>query len=172
MRFTTVLMAVAGSLVPGLMFAGTKLSEDLHAVDPAATVDVIVQFRSTPTEGRHRKIMARGGIVKARLEGIKAGAYSLPARELEALEQDPEVTHISPDRPVRAALDYAEQTVNATIALQYGWDGSNIGVAVIDSGISNHFDLNNAAGAFRVVYSQDFIGSGAEDRYGHGEHVA
>ena len=48
----------------------------------------------------------------------------------------------TPDRTVAGAMEYAEPTVNANIALQYGWNGSGIGVAVIDSGIYNHPDLN------------------------------
>ena len=41
---------------------------------------------------------------------------------------------------------------------QYGLDGSGIGVAVIDSGISNHLDLmSTKTGRWRVVWSQDFV---------------
>src|SRR5207245_1531997 len=36
----------------------------------------------------------------------------------------------------------------------------------------NHPDLQKAAGALRVRYSQDFVGGGTDDHYGHGEHVA
>jgi serine protease AprX len=42
-----------------------------------------------------------------------------------------------------------------------------VGVAVIDSGIYNHPDLQG-----RVVYHQSFNGSSTADLYGHGTHVA
>ncbi len=47
-------------------------------------------------------------------------------------------------------------------------------MAVIDSGVSDHWDLKNtAATASRIVYAQDFTGSGSvEDELGHGTHVA
>src|SRR5262249_54944295 len=63
--------------------------------------------------------------------------------------------------------------VNASVAWsQYGLDGSGIGVAVIDSGISNHPDLKTTKGVTRIVFDQDFVGGGTDDHYGHGGHVA
>jgi serine protease AprX len=59
-------------------------------------------------------------------------------------------------------------------ASQYGFDGTGIGVAVIDSGIADHPDLHGANGASRVVYSQSFVflNSSTTDQFGHGTHVA
>ena len=47
--------------------------------------------------------------------------------------------------------------------------GRGIGVAVIDSGVSNHSALQG-----RVLAAVDFTGSQGtgEDQYGHGTHVA
>lgn len=64
------------------------------------------------------------------------------------------------------SFDNTAATVNAP-AWSAGLDGTGISVAVIDSGISQHDDLQG-----RVVYSQDFTGGDASDQYGHGEHVA
>src|SRR5581483_6552516 len=87
---------------------------------------------------------------------------------------DPDVAYVSPNRPVTAASDYAEATVGADVAQSYGWDGNGIGVAIIDSGISDHPDLHDpATGLSRVVYSQSFVpDTDASDGYGHGTHVA
>jgi hypothetical protein len=65
----------------------------------------------------------------------------------------------APDRPVQGLLNYSAAAVNAAVAWsQYGLDGSGIGVAVIDSGISNHLDLmSTKTGRWRVVWSQDFV---------------
>ena len=59
---------------------------------------------------------------------------------LRALANDPEVAYISPDRSLKGANDYFQETVGADVAQSYGWDGTGIGVAVIDSGISDHPD--------------------------------
>src|SRR5258708_29018540 len=58
---------------------------------------------------------------------------------------------------------------------QYGLDGSGIGIAVIDSGVYNHDDLQRADNSgSRIVYSESFVpgDASANDAYGHGTHVA
>ena len=67
-------------------------------------------------------------------------------------------------------------TVGATAARQeFGYDGSGVGVVIIDSGVSaSHHDLSGTNGASRVVRFVDFINDQkqAYDDYGHGTHVA
>ena len=90
-----------------LAFAGSpKIAKDLDSIDSEALVDVIVQFRQVPTEAHHNKVINRGGQLKTELGFIKGSHYSIPAGKLEDLAEDPEVTYISPDRPVKASLDY------------------------------------------------------------------
>src|SRR5581483_8884263 len=83
------------------------------------------------------------------------------------------VAYVSLDRPLAASLDYSAAGVNAPAAWTSGWDGTGIGVAVIDSGIYNHPDLNaRYLSRSRVVYRQSFIGGTKYDDFGHGTHVA
>ena len=94
-------------------------------VDGDDSADVIIQFTASPTEKHHQKVREHGGTFKADLGGsIKGGLYSMPRRELERLADDPDVAHISPDRGVQGQLEFANPTVNANIALQYGFDGT------------------------------------------------
>src|SRR5437016_9167359 len=74
----------------------------------------------------------------------------------------------------------AQKQVNAPVAWQrWGLDGTGVGVAVIDSGVTAVGDLywwipaNQTYGS-RVVYSQNFVpgATDASDQYGHGTHVA
>src|SRR6266568_508397 len=157
-----------------------KIASDLEGTDPDSSVDVIIQFTQAPTARLHAKVLDRGGELKSELGIVKGGAYRISARELEELANDPEVAHISADHPLRgtataapsATLDYYDAAVNAPVAWQMGLNGTGIGVAVIDSGIINTADLDNGS-TYRVVYSQDFTGSGKTvDQYGHGSHVA
>ena len=62
------------------------------------------------------------------------------------------------------------------IALSMSYDGTGVGVAVIDSGVNSVFDLtqSGASKTSRIVYSQNFDPSAntTNDLYGHGTHVA
>src|SRR2546426_11289515 len=168
-------------LAPSLSIANGdehKLSKDLEALKngpSGATVDVIIQFNQTPTDAHHQKVQDRGGALKTRLDVIKGAHYSVPVESLEALADDPDVAYISPDRQLNGSLNNTAAAVNAKVAWQSGWDGTGIGVAVIDSGITGHSDLygtGGSGGKLRIIYSQDFVGGGTYDYYGHGEHVA
>jgi hypothetical protein len=83
--------------------------------------------------------------LKSELGIVKGGAYRIPAKELEELAKDPEVVHISLDHrlqsaataPASAFLDYYDAAVNAQAGWLLGLDGSGIGVAEIDSGITD-----------------------------------
>ncbi len=158
-----------------------KLSKELRGATSSAQVDVIVQYTKAPTPAHHQKVTSRGGTLKRELRAVKGGAYRVPARALAALAADPDVTYISPDRPLRSTgeatgiLDYHLETTNAPAAWVQGLDGSGIGVAVIDSGIIDVPDLHTSD--YRVVYSQSFVAGSsapdsATDQYGHGTHVA
>jgi serine protease AprX len=90
-----------------------------------------------------------------------------------ALSNQPNVSYISPDRSVAASLDYTTAGVEAPPAGSSWWDGTGVGVAVIDSGIYGHPDLlSTRSGKSRVIYRQSFIGGIQQDDFGHGTHVA
>jgi serine protease AprX len=167
--------------IPG--FAGDKLAPDL-ASSRLGTVDVIVQFKTTPTGEQLRQMSARGH-VKHIFDHIHAVHVSLPIREVQALESDSSVAYVSPDRIVSAAdwnnsqngrglLDMVDWTVNAPSAWSAGLDGTGIGVAIIDSGITSKDDLMTANNSgSRIVYSQTFVPTeDPSDYFGHGTHVA
>ncbi len=175
------LLALITLLAAALSFADGnkhKLSKDLDALKgghSGGTVDVIIQFNQTPTAAHHQKVQNKGGVLKTKLDFIKGAHYSVPVESLDALADDPDVAYISPDRRLSGALDQTAAAVNANVAWQSGWDGTGIGVAVIDSGINDHPDLYSTSGysgRTRITYSQDFVGGGTGDYYGHGEHVA
>src|SRR5689334_16261315 len=108
-------------LAPFLLFGDSpKLSPDL-ASDPSSVVDVIVQFDGPPGESQHAGVRQLGGTLKADLGFMRAGLYSLPARALEALANNPNVIYVSPDRQVNATLDYANPAVGAQMLANYGW---------------------------------------------------
>jgi serine protease AprX len=184
-------LAVAANLSYGQHIS--KVSADLEGRDPEAAVKVIVQYKQTPQQRHFDEVASRGGRHLATIGVVNGAVYSIAAKALAELAKDPDVVFISPDRPVNATdvtsqvmsgspttMDYKLQAVNADLAQRAGWNGTGIGVAVIDSGITQKPDLYGSNGS-RVVYSQNFIQSEAElykddttsdDTYGHGTHVA
>ena len=151
-----------------------KMSPDLAGVDPHSQVNVIVQFVLPPNSHDDQGINQLGGVPQETdVSLIRARVYSLPARAIAALAHNPNVAYISPDRPVSPTLDYANAAIGAQTAFSYGWTGTGIGVAIIDSGILAERDLNSTSGT-RIVYSQSFVPnvSSTSDQYGHGTHVA
>src|SRR5215468_9035449 len=150
-----------------------KLSPELRGSLQGRSVDVIVQYRGKPTARHYARVARAGGTSKVHLEGIRGAAFHLPGSALRTLANDPDVAYISPDRPVRSFLSNAAPAVNAPYAWALGYDGSGIGVAVVDSGISGHDDLKDTNGHNRIVYQENFAADGGTaDTYGHGEHIA
>ncbi|MBS1875048.1 MAG: S8 family peptidase [Acidobacteria bacterium] len=166
---TVALCAAAAARSP-------KIAREFDATPPGSIVDVIIQYKQTPSASQHAHVHARGGALRRGLEVIRGGHYSLPASALEELAADPDVEFIHPDRPLKAAdfngkMDYGWMTVTGITSPtgKLPYDGSGVGVAIIDSGITGSSDLNGLL-LSRIVYSENFILH--LEMYGHGTHVA
>jgi serine protease AprX len=150
-----------------------KLSSDLKQVDPEAPLDVIVQYHQLPSA---MDPVAEGLTIKADLPVVSARLLTVKGSDLKSLASNANVTYISPDRQVKGALDHVVTGVNADLAYSNGWNGTGVGIAVVDSGVSTISDLNSDGNyqPSRIVYSQSFVPGDAStsDAYGHGTHVA
>ncbi|HXM41775.1 MAG TPA: S8 family peptidase, partial [Bryobacteraceae bacterium] len=167
------LAALAFFVACGLAMAGSKLSSDLQQMlGGNGNIEVIVQFTRIPT-ATDLQLFSANQIVR-RFRHIKAVHALLTPAEIRALESNPLVTYMSPNRAVSGTLDITTQTVGANVAWQSGWNGTGIGVAVVDSGIFAHDDLMTTSGkSSRIVYTQSFVtGLTGTDLFGHGTHVA
>ena len=178
----------------GLLFAPLFMSPvRLHASNSRsiAGLDAMLQERAARGTGRSPVIVrtnerdlpavrallsAAGGRLGRTLPGIAAQVAFVPDAALAALAGHPLVRGISFDRRVLGATERTSATIGATaVRQQLGYDGSGVGIAVIDSGITGwHDDLSDGQGGQRVARFVDFVNGAASayDDYGHGTHVA
>ncbi len=108
-------------------------------------------------------------------------ALDVDKHELDALKRDSSVLHISRDLPVAADMAITNKVTRADTVWKGtsgllglfgtpGYNGSGIGVAVLDSGIAPHSAMGS-----RVIARVNFVASepwGGGDPFGHGTHVA
>jgi serine protease AprX len=132
-----------------------------------------------PSNAHLKGMQGRGATIKSKFHSIRAVTMRVPVSMLAELANDPNVAYITPDRTQKMTAnpvteEFATAVEADVAASQYAFDGTGVGVALIDSGIAVHPDLNNASGVSRVVYSQSFVAgdSTTSDAYGHGTHVA
>lgn len=156
-----------------------KISADLQPLlaNPTNNVNVIVQYRTPPQQSLGGALSGvvnlLGGVINTVFSLIPAVSATMHPADILAVSNQSSVTYISLDRSLGATLDYSSAGVNAPVAWTSGWDGTGVGIAVIDSGIYSHPDLLSArSGQSRVVYRKSFIGGVQNDDYGHGTHVA
>jgi len=118
-----------------------------------------------------------GGEVVRHLPVATSIAIDLPNAALPLVAGSPLVLGVSLDRVVVGAMERTGATIGATAVRQtLGYDGSGVGVAIIDSGVAPaHDDLADpATGAQRVDAFVDLVNgqTSSYDDYGHGTHVA
>lgn len=178
------LLLLGASLLTLCAQPQSKLAPDLLAVDGPDAVDVIIQLNDTEepstTARRRPAFTLPAGIHSSRpiREFPLVGAVSarLTRDAIAELARSSRIQYISPDRQVGATMEYAGPAVYADVAQKAGFDGMDIGIAVIDSGVDAHADLKGGnCGGSRVAYSESFVvGDTATttDRFGHGTHVA
>ena len=171
-RLFAALLLAASLHAPAAPYAAdTKLDVPLRARAhaPAGVSRVIVQTAAPDLAVRH--ILDAGGVLRRRLSAANSVSAEVPDRALETLASRPEIIGISLDRPVTGTTEAAARVGARWIQESFGLDGSGVGVATIDSGITaSHDDLTSQ----RVAHFADFVNAlpSPYDDYGHGTHVA
>src|SRR5260370_6510291 len=154
-------------VVAAIALAAPKTSPDLPKSGGSTVINVIVQFKQAPTKD-DLKLLGPYGQIKKLLTVINAVEVPLSLSTIQSIANNPDIAYVSPVRPVKGALDVTTQSVNANLVWQFGWNGTGVGVAVIDSGIVSRHDLSNSTGVTsRVVYHQSWVPTQASDDYRH-----
>lgn len=140
---------------------------------------VIVQAQNADMVGAVSGLTTSvGGTLGRSLPILGARAASVPNAAVLTLAASDLVKRIALDRLTFGFTERTSATVGADVVRQQlGYDGAGIGVAVIDSGVTNwHNDLADPAAPTtqRVDRFVDFVAGQTQpyDDYGHGTHVA
>ena len=178
--FLTVLVAV----LPAIAGAQSLPAVALAKMAPAAIARsaaigrsrVIVRLVEEASSDTSLPVESLGGTRLKTLPLANAQVIDLPNAALATLAEHSKVRHLSLDRRIVGAMERTGVTIGAAaVRSDLGYDGSGVGIAVIDSGISTwHDDLAAAGGGQRVDRFVDFV-NGTQmphDDHGHGTHVA
>ncbi|HEX2915581.1 MAG TPA: S8 family peptidase [Chloroflexia bacterium] len=177
------------SLLPAVPLAAQNMPVqpmllEMASRSPQSEVSVIVQKLGTGNEVE-KAIASLGGVVTGDLHIINAVSANLPAKAVPELSQSSSVRWISLNAPVVKTGELSPiNTANLKnnyikeVGVDKLWNkyqGSGIGVAVVDSGINPMADFYTLMGKNRIVasvaYNNDWNRT-IYDGYGHGTHIA
>src|SRR5258708_2386186 len=163
----------------------SKISPELRNLPSNQQAQVIVEYGpGTPLNWSGllgligcvvNDVVQLGGAVLGQLPLINGVVALLDGNGIVSLSNQSNVVYISQDRPLTPWVNNAASAVNAEFAWQSNYTGAGVGVALIDSGVSNNLDLNQGiVPVSRVLYQQSFVpgNSSSSDQYGHGTHIA
>ena len=167
-----------------VLLAAALLPCPARAADGDAKLDGPLRARATYPGGFSRVIIrtvagvaaapaihAVAGTAGRHLPAVQGQVALVADSALSTLAARADVLSVALDRRVQGAMERTSATVGAAwVREELGFDGSGVGVAIIDSGVANwHDDL----GSDRVVHFADFVTHlpQAHDDYGHGTHV-
>lgn len=171
---TAVVGAVVSGLTLGLLVPATSGAYPSFGEQRGRYIVVLRDTGADPTSvgEEHGR---RFGVERSMSYGaaLRGYAATIPLSQVDALRSDPAVAFVSEDREVRAVaqtLPTGVNRVDADLSSALAGNGSgtvNVGVAVIDTGVGAHGDLDIAGG-------KNCNGSGTSyaDGNGHGTHVA
>jgi minor extracellular protease Epr len=135
--------------------------------------EYIVTFKEgTPIETIKQDIEQYGGKI---VDGdIKSNvvAVKLTDEQYEKMKKDTDVEIIEKNQSVELLAygplsQYSHEKTNVSKAWESGLSGKGVKIAVLDTGISQHSDLEVAGGVSTVDYTNSY-----SDDNGHGTHVA
>ena len=142
-------------------------------------VRVIIQPKATWDTALDSTVEEAGGTNVRSFQNFRVRVVTISANAAANLAARQDVAYVSLNREVRSlghvsATTGADQVRVTSGTNANGFDGTGIGIAVVDSGIDNtHKAFLDRSNNVRVVYDQDFTGEGRiDDPYGHGTHVA
>ncbi|WP_016739288.1 Ig-like domain-containing protein, partial [Brevibacillus brevis] len=142
-----------------------------HAIASASSKTYLIGFK----ESKKTKVRA---ILRSSVQQVstKVMVAQLTENEMEVMSQDENVAYIEEDSEIELAetnrtekqeIPWGIEHIGANQAHEKHYKGQNIKIGIIDTGISNHEDLQVKGGISYVEGKSDF-----DDEHGHGTAVA
>lgn len=169
--------------------SGDKMSGQVAALAAAGgpgVAEVIVRYDQYPQLFDDERVTELGGTVTRSYETLEMRAIEIPVASLDALAQDDNVDWLSLDGAVSSLSIASRETANlpAPGSVNAAYSGLDVGIAVVDTGVSGHADLPanvlqysflNGSYPAPVIENGtivDYADDAREDLFGHGTHVA
>ncbi|MGE7215646.1 S8 family serine peptidase [Priestia koreensis] len=142
-----------------------------HSLLDGQNHDLIVSF--TPSFHNHKALTnwqkkQRYDVIS--FNGAVAVSGEFRQKDIAAFLKNPNVASIEQDTKVHLleqVMDWGVQTVHAPYAWKSSYTGKGVQVAVLDTGVGPHEEVNVVKGVSMVSYTTSF-----RDDHGHGTHVA
>jgi len=182
----TVAVLLAASLALVQLATSTSTSRDETA--PERLVEIFVQRAGTVGDAAAEAVKAAGGTLERSLDGIDGFVAQVPEGAVSGLTRAG--LRISENHPIRlysermtgdalrgmSTMEHVRRVTGALATDKQGYDGTNIGVALIDSGVA---PVKALSGTGKLFYGPDISLDGTNnpdaanfDGYGHGTHLA
>ncbi|MGB5257086.1 MAG: S8 family peptidase, partial [Woeseiaceae bacterium] len=156
------------------------------AASGAGMAEIVVRYDQHPELFDDERVADLGGEVTRSYEHLDMRAITIPAASLVELAVDENIDWLSLDDEISSTSLNSRLAANVPAAgsMNAGYSGSNVGIAVLDTGISKHGDLADnilqysfLKGAYpepQIVNGEIavFNDSARDDKFGHGTHVA
>ncbi|NLI60106.1 MAG: S8 family peptidase [Clostridiales bacterium] len=140
--------------------------------DADQTVSIILHSHGGCDDRCQEILQKLGAEVKYQYPLIDSFSVEIPSSKLMDLASARYVKYIAADISVKTQMDIATQEVKANILNRSGYEGKDIGIAIIDTGIYPHTDFLRPTN--RIKAFKDFVEKKEMpyDDNGHGSFVA
>nr|WP_232337189.1 S8 family serine peptidase [Lysinibacillus timonensis] len=139
----------------------------VHARAEAPKENVIIIFKDDIDQ---RAVQNVNGEIEQVLDNMPVVTGEVPKNAIDDLERDKDVLAVEVDQRIHIngqLQDWGIQAVKAPTAWESEFTGKGVKIAVLDTGIAPHNDLEIAGGVSFTSYTPSYI-----DDNGHGTHVA
>jgi serine protease AprX len=158
----------------------------LAAIGGPTPTEIIVSYANRPELIEDQRIEKLGGEIVRHYEILELLAIRIPADALVELAIDEKVEHVSLDEVVRTSSTVSKVVADFPVypSGNASYDGDNVRVAILDSGVAPHTDLSRSVWQYSFLdgnFTKAVIDDGEIDRedtdprtdyFGHGTHVA